>query len=252
MPFASYRAVYDLRIDETSENKGIEGINGRLVYEQTGNACEGFVFNARQVVTIQTENGQSTIDSSNSSFESGDGKTLRFKNQSKANNRIIEETAGEAIIVDGNELQVRLSKPEKEQIQEKGEISLPTSWERKLISSALNGVKLVSSKIYDGTDDGKTSFETFAIIGKRIEPGEGEVEEAARVPELQKLARWPIKTTYFKQDAESVGERVPSYAISAEVYENGINRNVIINYSDFSVKAELKELKFLPVQSCNP
>lgn len=247
---AAHRAVYEMMLDESADNKSVEALNGKLVYEQTGNVCEGFTLRARQVLNLQTEGGQITLDSTTNTYESGDGKTIRFKIDSRMNGNSQEETDGEAIIADDKELQIRLTKPETKRTTWKGEVILPTALTEKIIRTALAGDRTLSMSTYDGTDGGEAVFDTFTLIGKRIEPGAGGgLEEAAKTPELAKLARWPVKTSYFKRDGSS-GERMPEYSVFSELYENGISRAVRLNFSEFTVKASLKELKLLPVGEC--
>src|SRR3546814_8252693 len=49
-----HRAVYDLRLKDASERSGIDGMNGRMVYEFTGSACTGFTTNFRFVTRINS------------------------------------------------------------------------------------------------------------------------------------------------------------------------------------------------------
>ena len=55
----------------------------------------------------------------------------------------------------------------------------------------------LSIKLYDGSDDGKKVYDTLAVIGRRIEPGAGNIEEPARQDGLARLARWPMTISYF-------------------------------------------------------
>lgn len=246
---AAHRAVYDMTLNGEAGSGGIEAVNGRLVYEEIGNSCDGYTLRARQVINFQTETGQHTIDSTTNSYESGDGKQMRFKMHSLLDGNTTEETDGEAVLVD-NELQVRIKTPTgPKKLSWKGDISLPNSLVRKILTAAQSGETTVNARIYDGTDSGDQVYETFTLIGHRIEPGEGkDLEEQVKVPELMKLARWPVKVSYFKEG--QTGEATPEYSVFSEIYENGVSRSVTLNFSDFSVKSEIKELKFLPMGNC--
>lgn len=247
---APHRAVYDMVLDESTDNKGVEALTGRLVYEETGNSCEGFTLRARQVLNLQTEGGQHTMDSTTNSYESGDGKTIRFKIESRINGAVSEETDGEAIIADDRELQIRINKPLPKRASWKGDIFLPTALTEKIIAAAREGGSVLDARTYDGTGGGEDIYDTFTVIGRRIEPGKGaDLEEAAQAPELAKLARWPVKISYFKH-GEIGGERLPEYSVFSEMYENGVSRAVRLEFGEFTVKASLKELKFLPEGDC--
>ena len=46
-PLMQHRAVYDLVLARASERSGITGIDGRMVYELRGSACEGYAVRFR-------------------------------------------------------------------------------------------------------------------------------------------------------------------------------------------------------------
>ena len=42
-----HRAVYDLKLLRTKSSRGIDGIRGRIVYDFSGNSCEGYALDFR-------------------------------------------------------------------------------------------------------------------------------------------------------------------------------------------------------------
>ena len=92
------------------------------------------------------------------------------------------------------------------------------------------------------------------MIGKAIAPGEKPPEDAtAKIPELAKLTRWPVTISYFEQQdeaAEQTGEQTPVYSISFELYENGISRALVLDYSDFTIKGEMTSLDLKKPKPC--
>ena len=46
------------------------------------------------------------------------------------------------------------------------------------------------------------------------------------------------------------GDQRPAYAISFELYENGISRALKLDYGDFALKGELQSLDILPATPC--
>src|SRR4051812_7628341 len=81
---APHRAVYDLVLDGAKPSGNIETARGRIAYEFTGDACEGYALSFRQVTQLGTEAGPRVIDARTTSFEAGDGASYRFKNESSA------------------------------------------------------------------------------------------------------------------------------------------------------------------------
>jgi hypothetical protein len=47
-----------------------------------------------------------------------------------------------------------------------------------------------------------------------------------------------------------VGEQTPVYAITFELYENGISRALLLDYNDFAISGELKSLEIRDVKPC--
>ncbi len=248
VPLSTYRGVYDITLDNSVSNKGVEAATGRMVYEATGSVCEGYTVKVRQVISLQTEDGQHLLDSTSDSYESGDGKTMRFKIESKMDDAAIESTDGEVIIGDDQELQIRLIRPQAKRTSWKGEVLLPTTLSEKIIAAARNGQSTFSARTYDGSAGGETVYDTFTIIGRPLDPSNTKgFEEAALAPELRKMARWPVKISYFKRGGDgNSGEALPDYSMSAELYENGLTRAMRLNFQDFSVQVKLKTLTFLP------
>ena len=54
---APHRAIYDLTLSKSHSSRGIEAIRGRILYDFSGNACEGFELKFRQVSEIDSGEG---------------------------------------------------------------------------------------------------------------------------------------------------------------------------------------------------
>jgi hypothetical protein len=58
-----------------------------------------------------------------------------------------------------------------------------------------------------------------------------------------------VTISYFDKSKQG-GEQTPAYAISFELYENGISRALMLNYSDFSISGELTSLEMKKAKPC--
>ena len=75
--------------------------------------------------------------------------------------------------------------------------------------------------------------------------------EAARdQKELAGMKRWPVTVSYFERSDKGNGEQIPVYAISFELYENGISRALMLDYNNFSISGELKTLEIKDTKAC--
>ncbi|WP_375461047.1 cell envelope integrity EipB family protein [uncultured Enterovirga sp.] len=241
---APHRVVYDLTLLSSRGTRGVESARGRIVFDLTGNACEGYNLKFRQVMVVEgSESGSKTSDFRTAHFESGDGRLFRFRS---------DNTTGEGAktSVDGNAerrpggLTLRLRVPKRQSLSLDNEAVFPNTQMRDLITAGREGRKLVPMKVYDGSDDGQKVYETLGVVGDRLAPKpEDEFEEAARKSELTKLARWPVTLSYFTQ---ARGDQSPVYVLSFELYENGISRALKLDYGDFALRGEMVRLDLLP------
>ena len=54
------------------------------------------------------------------------------------------------------------------------------------------------------------------------------------------MTRWPVTVSYYDRDAKRTeGEQTPVYAMSFELYENGVSRSLVLDYNDFVIAGAL-------------
>lgn len=246
-----HRAVYDLSLLASRGMRSIEGARGRIAFDLTGNACEGYTLKFRQVTVVESsESGSRISDLRTASYESADGRTFRFRNESAT------QGGPKAAVVDGSAerrargpLAVRLKAPRRQSLALDGEAVFPNAQMRDLISAAREERHLVSMKLFDGSDDGRKVFETLAVIGPPVVQAAAAVEEPARQDAMAKLRRWPVTLSYF---APGSGDQTPTYLLGFELYENGVSRALRLDYGDFVLKGDLTRLELLPPSATCP
>ena len=251
--FAPHRAVYEVTLAGAAPGAGVTGISGRMVYELGGSACEGYTQNMRFVTRMTNQEGIETInDLRSSSWEEVAGKRLRFSSSQFQDDQIAEASQGDATRdKGGTTASVDLVKPAKKRLNLPADVYFPMQHAMTLIKSAKNGEKLLAANLFDGSEKGDKYYATNAVIGKKVEPGAvksvASLKEGAR---LAALESWPMSISYFelgkdKQDA------LPSYELSFRYFENGVTSDLKIDYGEFAIKGELKELTFLDASNCS-
>lgn len=242
---APHRAVYDLSLLSSRGMRGLESARGRIAFDFTGNACSGYTLKFRQVTVVESpETGAKTSDLRTATFESGDGRSFRFRNDSTTQDGPRTSIDGSAERQAGGALAVRLRSPRRQSVSLTGEAVFPNAQMRDLIVAARAGRQTAPMKLYDGSDDGQKVYETLAIIGAPIEPGQAaSLEQPARQDGLAKLRRWPVTVSYF---APGRGDLVPTYVLGFDLYENGVSRALRLDYGDFVLRGELVRLDLLP------
>jgi hypothetical protein len=243
-----HRVVYDLSLVKGGGARGLESARGRIAFDFTGDACEGYALNFRQVTVMQgTETGTRTSDLRTTTFESGDGTLLRFKSESRMDGAVRNSVDGEATSENGR-LAVALKRPKPGRFSVAGETLFPSAHMKRLIVAARAGETTLTVKVFDGADEGRKVYETLAVIGRRIEPGAAQdLEDAARQDRLARLPRWPVTLSYFDRGE---GERTPIYVIAFELYENGVSRALRLDYGEFALKGDMHSLDLHPESSC--
>lgn len=249
MDLQPHIATYDLMLSRADEKSGIAGVDGLLVYEFTGSVCEGYTVNYRFVTRVADNDGRVRLtDMRVNSFEEGDGSGFTFLTQFFANNQLSEETRGTAKR-DKEGVQVQLIKPKKDQVLFSGNVMFPTEQTMRLIEAANSGQIMYSTALYDGSDDGKKSYLSSAVIGAPIDAGDGVgVGHVLGDVPTAKLRRWPIEIAYFDH-AES-GDVTPDYVVSFDLFEDGVSWHPVFNYGHFILTGKMRSLQPLKARSC--
>ncbi len=245
-----HRAVYELMLDPAKPAKAIENAKGRIAFDFTGDACEGYALSFRQVTELSgSETGARVIDARTNSFEGGAGESFRFKTETQVSEAPREIVDGTATQGASGGMDVALKLPKADTHRFEGKAVFPSAQLKAAIQAARAGDRTMSIRMFDGSDDGRQMFETLSVIGRKIEAGDAldKVEEPLRTPDFARMARWPVKMSYFK---ESTGEQTPSYTISFDLYENGVTAAVRMDYGEFALKAALTRLDLLPMGAC--
>jgi hypothetical protein len=251
---APHRAVYDLKLSKSHGSRGIEAVRGRILYDFSGNACDGYELQFRQVSELDSEEGKSVLsDLRSTTWEDGTAKTFRFNSENLLNDKSTDSVDGHAER-NAKTVAVNLSKPKDKNFSVPVNAVFPTEHMRRIIVAAREGKTILEFPVYDGSETGEKLYNTLTVIGKAIAPGvKPPADATTKIPEMAKLTRWPVTISYFEQENQTEqhsGEQTPVYAISFELYENGISRALVLDYSDFTIKGELTSLELKKPKPC--
>lgn len=250
--FAAHRAVYDITLARTAPGSGVADMNGRMVYELMGSACEGYTQNMRFVTEMTNRDGEAQVsDLRTSSWEEASGKRLRFNSTQYRDDQPVETTQGDAGRAAGSAtVRVELTKPKKKKLDLAGQVYFPIQHSIALLESARAGRHVFAADLYDGSEKGEKVYQTSAFIGKRAEPGSSATPKGvAGADVLAKLPSWPIAISYYEPGGEK-NDSLPAYELSFRFFDNGVSSRLFIDYGDFAITGELKELTFLETSKC--
>lgn len=252
--FAPHRAVYELSLADSTAGSGVSGVTGRMVYELNGSPCDGYTQNMRFVTVMTNQEGTETVsDLRNSSWEDADGKKLRFSSTQYQNDELADSSQGDAARSKKGPtpvVGVDLTKPSKKRVSLPTDIYFPMQHASTLVKAAKSGVKLFSANLYDGSEKGEKYYLTSTAIGNEYMPGTKPPSPAFKGSDkLAAVASWPMSISYFDANKDHE-DQVPAYELSFRYFEDGVTSDLKIDYGEFAIKGELKELTFLDPGKC--
>ncbi len=245
-----HRAVYDLKLARSRGNRPIEAIRGRILYDFSGSACEGYALQFRQVSELDSGEGKVALsDLRATTWEDGAAKSFRFNSQNYVNEKVVDTVDGQA--ERGNAgVAVKLAKPKQKSFDLDATMVFPTEHMRRIIEAAREGKTVLEFPVFDGSETGEKVYNTLTVIGREIAPDEKKPTDAAAGQQaLAPLKRWPVTISYFDRGAAR-GEQMPIYAIGFEIYENGISRALTLNYGSFVVAGEMSQRDLKDEKPC--
>jgi envelope integrity protein B len=250
---APHIAIYDLKLTSSRGKRALESVRGRIVYDFSGSACDGYALNFRQVTELDSGEGKVALsDLRTATWEEGDGNSFRFQSQNFMDQQRIAEVDGKADRAK-EDVAIKLSKPEDKKFSA-GKVVFPTEHMRLLIEAARAGKTLLEVAVYDGSESGEKIYQSLSVIGRRIAPDVKPEDAASGKDVLAGLARWPVTISYFDKAAKKAddepSEQTPIYAITFEMYENGISRSLKLDYGDFVIDGKMSSLEVKPAKAC--
>jgi hypothetical protein len=222
---------------------------GRILYDFSGNACDGYALQFRQVSELDNGEGKVSLsDLRSTTWEDAAAKTFIFKSQNYLNETLVDSVDGQAER-QRDKVAVRLREPAAKTFDLDAAMVFPTDHMRRIIEAAREDKNILEVPIYDGSEKGEKVYNTLTVIGPAIAPSERvPTDAAAGEPRLAGLKRWPVTVSYFDKTARD--DQAPVYAIRFELYENGISRALMLDYNDFAISGELISIELRDSGPC--
>jgi EipB-like len=252
-PFLPHQALYELSLVKSRGSNPVNSARGRILYNFSGNACEGYTSEFRQVSELEVGEGKTMLsDLRSSSWEDGEGKSYRFKVDARTNDA--DPSAVDGIAErSGDHITVKLKQPEAKTFTLDGATVFPTEQIQRIIAAAKEGKSLLELTVYDGSDNGQKVYNTLSVIGQPIAAtNQGASPDASTSDEhMKSLTRWPVTVSYFDREAQKKdGEQTPVYSMAFELYENGVSRKLVLDYNDFVIAGALGKFDAKDVKPC--
>jgi hypothetical protein len=246
---AAHRAIYDLMLDQSERAADLAERSGRIGMDFKGSRCSGYTVALGFVDVIADQDGDLRVtDARTETFEDSKGGSFKFANETFINETLTEESRGKANRT-VNGIAVALTKPGKKDFVLDKSVVFPTAQIVQIIEAARLEQNFLQIDVYDGSEDGETVYATTVVVGggstSSLDIGD---EVATKEAGVAGLRHWPVTISYF--DQVGAGEQTPIYVMSFILYENGISRDLKIDYGDFAIVGRLSRLEMLAPTQC--
>jgi EipB-like len=213
-------------------------VRGGLVIEWRL-TCDGWLSRQRLAfVGTLEEGGDLSHDVRFSSWEALDGSRMRYSYRSYGDDQLQEDFRGEARLDAPAGGVATFAEPEPREVVLPPDTIFPTEHIQEVLDRARAGERFVSHRVFDGA-----GFEALTQITSVI--GQPARSPAQNAPGNGRA--WPVSMAYYDLDDS---DDVPNFEAEFLLGENGVLREVVLDYGDFQLNATLEKLELLDHPGC--
>ncbi len=239
---SAHKAFYEMRLGDRVQNSNIINVIGKSAFVVKRD-CDGWVSVEDYAIEFINDNGGSDrILSHFESWEADSGDKFSFD--------VTEDSTflGRKVFGGFADLSARDSGRAFFSLEPEAELKLPSDTYFPLrhmeiiLDAADSGETMLAATIFTGGEPGDALMTTSTVVG-----GWQTAENAIDFGKLRENGFWPIQVAYFKPAATT---SEPEYEIKFSLQRNGVVRNYIIDYGDFSIAADLTKIEDIAAPVC--
>jgi EipB-like len=240
---APHRALYTMTLGSTLADSGVVGATGAMDYEW-GETCDGWTIEQRYRLKMHyAESRDVDVTSTFVTWESKDGLRYRFNQRETRNGEVDQEIRGEAKLDGPGKGGVAIfTRPEPQTLKLAPRVLFPSAHTILLIDKAKAGETFVTRQVFDGATE-ENAVQVSAVIGTKVSAD----PVAAKLSPLLERPGWHVRLAFFPVDAKA---EEPDYELGMDLLDNGVSRNMVIDYGDYSIRAKLDDIESLGKPSC--
>lgn len=238
-----HTAHYKMKLLSARGGSGIDAVTGDMAIRWEGD-CAGWTMSNRTVFDVTYTGGDTvrvTMDAS--TWEAAAGDRYTFLVRTLFNDKESERIEGKARL-DGGRGIAEFTLPSQKKIDLPAGTMFPTAHTKMVLKAAGETPEIIRATVFDGFTDGGAQF-VNAIVGKRLSGGK---LGRPAFPGLQKQPAWNVSLAFFDADKDSAE---PNSEIRIKIFRNGIAELMEMDFGDFRLLAELKDLKTGKSPTCN-
>src|SRR6202011_195209 len=241
---APHRALYTMSLGSARNDSGVVEARGTMDYEWGETCDEGWTIEQRYRLKMRyAETSDVDIVSSFVTWESKDGLRYRFNQKQTRNGEVDQDIRGEARLdAPGNGGVAEFIKPKPQALKLMPGVLFPSAHTILLIDRASEGENFLSRQVFDGATD-ENAVQVSAAIGSRVAADAA----AANGSPLLERPGWRVRLAFFPAD-NSVEK--PDYELGMHLLDNGVSRDMLIDYGEYSIRAKLDDIEPLIKPNC--
>src|SRR5271169_173737 len=240
---APHRALYSMTLGSARNDSGVVDARGTMDYEW-GETCDGWTIEQRYRLKMRYAESQDVdVTSTFVTWESKDGLRYRFNQRQTRNGQLDQEIRGEARLDGPGKGGVAVfTKPQPQTLKLAPGVLFPSAHTILLIDKAKTGATFVTRQVFNGATD-ENAVQVSAVIGTKVAAD----PVAVILRPLLERAGWRIRLAFFPVDAKA---EEPDYELGMDLLDNGVSRDMVIDYSDYAIRAKLDDIEPLGKPSC--
>ena len=240
---APHRALYTMSLGSTSGDSGVVGATGAMDYEW-GETCDGWTIEQRYRLKMRyAESHDIDVTSSFVTWESKDGLRYRFNQRETRNGEVDQEIRGEARLDGPGKGGIAIfTKPQPQTMKLAPGVLFPSAHTILLIDKAKDGASFVTRHVFDGATE-ENAVQVSAVIGAKVTAD----PVSTKPSPLLDRPGWYMRLAFFPVDAKA---EEPDYELGMDLLDNGVSRDMVIDYGDYSIRAKLDDIEPLGKPGC--
>lgn len=232
----AHKALYTLTLN-SAKGSDITAARGTMGYEVT-DACDGWAVRQQLNMTLTNAEGQDIqMVSDYTTLEAKDGLKFRYHMKQMTDTAVTSQTDGQASLQKtGGPGEAHYSIPHDSTVALPPGTVFPMAHTVDLINAAREHKHFLSLPLFDGTDESGIE-DSFIVILDWKPPAQNKWQALSGLPSTN------VHISFFDHKASA---QTPSYEVTMRYWENGVADNMLMNFGDFVMKAEMKEFSPQP------
>jgi hypothetical protein len=215
-------------------------VRGGLVIEWRL-TCDGWLSRQRLAfVGSLEEGGDLSHDVRFSSWEALDGSRMSYSYRAYGDDELQEDFRGEARLDRPHGGVAQFTEPGEREVRLPPGTIFPTEHIQKVLEGARAGERFVSHQVFDGA-----GFDSLTQITSVI--GQPQMVQALTENPHGGIRAWPVSMAYYDLDDSN---DTPKFEAEFLLGEDGVLRDVVLDYGDFRLDATLERLQPIDPPDC--